>query len=432
MFKKKAIRSISISLVVCMTLMMMPAYASAKSDFKMNKNPSKGFGKQVNYVIGHGIFKGDGRGNYALQDYVKRGDVMVMIVRSFMFSTVFGPNFPDVEVNSYFFNAIATAKSMGIAKGDGKKFHPKKYVTIKEAIALIERSAAVANANVTIDTSVDLHDLYSENALSRYATRKDVADMLYYVLTGDTTKGEAINLAAIQYKTNEDTIIKLDADDFTEVLEDVSDEDLSYVKFTLPASTYGKLYYNYTSSSGDASLVNADTKYYVDPADGSDLAKITFVPYPDYAGTVSIQYTATDEDDKSFTGTIKISVLETDETMDFIKYTTNEDTVVKFDADDFTDVFEDISDEDLSYVKFTLPASTYGKLYYNYTSSSDDASLVTAETKYYVDPDGGSDLAKITFVPYLNYSGTMSLEYTAYDKDGGAYTGTIKITVTED
>jgi hypothetical protein len=51
---------------------------------------------------------------------------------------------------------------------------------------LIERAVSVANSNVSVDSSIDLHELYSDRNLLDYATRTDVADMLYYILTGDT------------------------------------------------------------------------------------------------------------------------------------------------------------------------------------------------------------------------------------------------------
>ena len=79
-------------------------------------------------------------------------------------------------------------------------------------------------------------------------------------------------------------------------------------------------------------------------------------------------------------GTVKIAVANTT-TAGTITYTTDSDSAVEFDDEDFNDVCNDLTDENLSYVKFTLPSTTYGKLYYDYTSSSDYGSVVFVKHK---------------------------------------------------
>ncbi len=230
----------------------------------------------------------------------------------------------------------------------------------------------------------------------------------------------------ITYTTDEDEEITFDTSDFNDVCEDATDETLYYVKFTLPSSTYGKLYYNYTSSSSYDSAVSSSTKYYRSAS--SYLSKVTFVPKTGYTGTVTISYTGYNTDGDSFTGKVKITVGDDDDA-DTITYTTDEDEEITFDTSDFNDVCEDATDETLYYVKFTLPSSTYGKLYYNYTSSSSYDSAVSASTKYY--RSASSYLSKVTFVPKTGYTGTVTISYTGYNTDGDSYTGSVKITVSE-
>ena len=433
MFKKKVLSTISIILVICMML-ITPAYASSAhqyQDSKKGTNQNWGVGKHGRFVINNGILKGNGYGNYFWENYVKRGDIILMIVRAFKLNAIRGDNFSDVPKNSYYYDAICTVKSRGIAKGDGKKFNPEKHTTIGEAIAFIERAASVDNSNVLVDTSVDLHDLFSEKDLNKPATRAIVSDMLYFILTGDTTEKETYDLDPIEYNINEDSKIKFNVEYFSEVLEDASNEDLEYVKFKLPSDTHGKLYHDYESSSKFDSLVEETDKYYADPDEGPDLAEITFIPYSNYTGIMSIEYTAFDEDDNPYTGTIEITVLETDGDLDTFNYTISEDATVEFDQDDFIDVLEDLNGEDLDYVKFTKPSSSFGKLYYDYESSSKFDSLVEETDKYYADPNDGPDLTKITFVPSSHYVGTASIHYTAFDEDEGSYAGNIEISVLE-
>lgn len=62
----------------------------------------------------------------------------------------------------------------------------------------------------------------------------------------------------------------------------------------------------------------------------------------------------------------------------------------------------------LNYVRFTLPSSSRGTLYSNYGLSSQ--SKVSSSTKYYDD-----DIDEISFVPYNNYTGTVTITYTGYN-----------------
>jgi hypothetical protein len=224
----------------------------------------------------------------------------------------------------------------------------------------------------------------------------------------------------ITYKTGSYTPVDFDADDFDDECRDVTGKRLDYVRFTLPSSTFGTLYYNYDSRN--ESKVSSTNKYYDD-----ELDDITFVPKPSYTGTVVISYTGYNIDGKSFTGAVRITVTKEVPVADDIEISTKEDTAVKFDDEDFNDVCEDATGEELDYVTFTLPSSKYGKLYYNYTSSTKYDSEVTSSKKYYYDDT--PSISKITFVPYKDYYGTVTIKYTGYNIDGNSFTGSVKVEV---
>lgn len=226
----------------------------------------------------------------------------------------------------------------------------------------------------------------------------------------------------IIYETGSYTPLTFDADDFQDACDDVTNEDLNYVKFTIPSSTYGVMYTDYTSSTRYGSKVSSSTKYYDD-----DLDSITFVPKSTYTGTVLISYTGYNDDGESFTGVVKITVEKESPVADVINMSTKEDTPISIDDEDFNDASEEITGEELDYVKFTLPSSSTGKLYYNYTSANNYDSLVSTSTKYYY--DDSPSLSKVDFVPYKDYYGTVTIKYTGYNIDGDAFTGSIKIEV---
>lgn len=226
---------------------------------------------------------------------------------------------------------------------------------------------------------------------------------------------------AIKYQVAEDDELSFDEDDFNDVCEDETGESLDYIKFTIPSTTYGSLYYD------DKRITSSSTKYYYDSA--PLISDITFVPDDDYAGPFSITYTGYNEDGDTFTGTIRITVGDEDSAAKAgdIMYTVDGGSKIKFDAYKFDYVCDNATDETLNYVKFTLPSSSMGTLYYDYTSSLSIGTAVVADTKYYYDSTPA--ISRITFVPNLNYSGTFSIIYTGYNVEGRKFTGNIKFTV---
>ena len=77
------------------------------------------------------------------------------------------------------------------------------------------------------------------------------------------------------------------------------------------------------------------------------------------------------------------------------------------------------------------PSSSRGTLYYNYSNGTYDQK-VSESTKYYY--GGGvfkSALSKVSFVAEPDYSGKVTISYSAVDTSGYSYTGAVAITVSE-
>ena len=77
---------------------------------------------------------------YSPDDYIKRGDFMLMIVRAFELEAETDGNFPDVPQGSYYYDAIAIAKTLDIARGYGVDFHPESFISRQEMMAVIDRT----------------------------------------------------------------------------------------------------------------------------------------------------------------------------------------------------------------------------------------------------------------------------------------------------
>lgn len=265
-----------------------------------------------------------------------------------------------------------------------------------------------------------------------FVPQENYAGTFYVNYTGYTSTGtsftgkikitvRSVNNGSVTYETNSATPVTLKSSDFIAALTGKSAYALSYVKFALPYESYGTLYYGYSSQISNNARISPATSYSV-----TILSNITFVPNRDFSGVLAISYTAFDTSLNAFSGTILITVKSTD--IGTITYTTNMNKPVVFNADDFNTAFLTKSGSLLDHVTFTLPSSSVGTLYLGYLSPSSYTSKVTASTNYYrlYSPQ----LSNITFVPYSGYTGTVTLQYTAYSTTGSPYYGKIVINQT--
>jgi len=242
---------------------------------------------------------------------------------------------------------------------------------------------------------------------------------------------EADSSDTITYKIDEDDeYIKFKDDDFFDVCKKIQKEKLNYVTFTLPNSNDGTLYYDYDEDDDSNTKVKSSKKYYYED-DTPALSKVAFVPDEDFSGTVTIKYKGYDVEDNYFSGTVKIKVeggggSDSGTSDDTITYKINAtDDIVNFNKKDFLNVCDELNNEELDYVKFTIPSATKGILYYDY-SNGIYASVVASSKKYYY--DSSPYISRISFVPNKSFTGTCMIEFTGYDVDGDSFSGKVIVT----
>jgi hypothetical protein len=422
--------------------MAMP-YGQAK---KMLKN-KPGWEYVQKYVKRKGIMKGFPDGKFYENLYVKRADAVVMIDRAFKLSALidmlnrdYKDIFDDVDKNEYYFDAIYIAKLLGITKGRGNnKFFPKQSVTIEEVILLIER-AMDKNKYFEFDDGIDLwedyKDLVGKNKdLDDYATRGDIATLLYYVLTeGKYDEESEYDLNEIQVTIQEGEVLRFD-DEYDKkysLVESIEDEvdDLEYVQFTKPLDKNNNfLYYGYDSSSRSNSFVTNGNKYYVDPTRKQlALSDVTVVPKKD--GILEIEYLAYDDEGDSYKGLIKITVEEKLGELEDITFTGYENAPISFNISKFKEVFKEEFDYSSSdKISFKLPDKKYGALYFD---EDYDGELEKSEK---VEKDDIFKLKQMNLVYFypapdqVDDEKTIEIKYTAEDRDGNLYEGKINIVV---
>lgn len=210
-------------------------------------------------------------------------------------------------------------------------------------------------------------------------------------------------------------------------------DTLSYVIFKLPDYSDGTLYYNYRGENDYDSRVTAATRYFYSGVPG--INGISFVPASNNTGRIAIPYTGYGAGGTTFTGTLYITIGETERST--VRYFVAKNGVVNFNVNDFNSVCLLKLGVSLDYVRFQLPAidSKVGTLYYNYRSSN-SYSRVYSGFSYYRSPKA-SNWGRIDLISFHAgaSAGTITIPYTGYavsSGSGGAvetYQGTLVIQV---
>ena len=226
----------------------------------------------------------------------------------------------------------------------------------------------------------------------------------------------------IPYTTQSGVAAQFDAADFNEMCQDITGRNLNYVVFDdLPTSSQGNLYYNYSTSSASGSKVSTSTRCYRNST--PSLSRVAFVPKAGYKGVVEIGFTAVDAEGFSFDGIVSITVEEGSQT---VRFTVRSGGTVAFDAAAFNNACRDATGGSLNYVRFELPSTSQGTLYYKYDQSS--SSKVSSSTSYYR-TNSSRLLEDVSFVAAGSYTGTVEFEYTGYSTGGVRFSGIVEITV---
>ena len=248
--------------------------------------------------------------------------------------------------------------------------------------------------------------------------------------TGWSTKNQSFNgtirvtvngTGDVMYSSSEGAPVNFVSDDFN-----LYHPNLRSVSFTPPQDSVGTLYYNYTSPSQPGTKVSSGTTY--SRTGNPSLDRVTFVPAAGYAGTVRISYKGTDTAGRSFTGVVTITVNgggDNGGSTTDISYPMKEDSWVTFRPADFNAASQSTLGEPLSYVRFALPPSSEGTLFYNYRGFGDYDSDVASTTSYYY--SGTPSLGGVSFVPTTTTPSQVDIDYTGYTIKGNTFTGTIHL-----
>lgn len=213
--------------------------------------------------------------------------------------------------------------------------------------------------------------------------------------------------------TMRDTPLELSSSLFSTTCHEQTGSPLGYVIFTLPPTSQGTLYLDYTDEWNYAAKVSPNDRY-----DPKQLDTITFVPAEGYVGTVRIGYAGYSVSGVKYNGELVIQVKQGLD--DAITYNDNGGGLVSFDRGDFEDFCENATGKALSAISFTLPPASQGVLYLNWNGSRGTAA---AEGREY----GAAQLDRMTFVSSEGFNGVVRIPFSGTSRSGLTFSGTVEL-----
>ena len=242
-----------------------------------------------------------------------------------------------------------------------------------------------------------------------------------HIKSADTGNGD------INYTCAPGQSVKLVLSDFANLCQTLTGQKLYYISFqTLPSHTMGALYHNRTASGSMGTRVTTAAKYFNSAT--PYISNLSFWATDNFRGGVEIPFTGAAVTGETFTGTLYISSGEGagSGTAGAVRYTVTGGSNVTFSGADFDTACRQATNAALDRIRFDLPSSGQGILYYDYftnnTPKAHDPSTVLYRT-------GQMSVDKVTFVPASSFSGTAYVPFTAWSINGTEYRGNVEITV---
>lgn len=124
----------------------------------------------INALAEKGIINGLTETTYGPGKNISRADFLTLLVRTLNLKADVRTNFADVRESDYYYDALGTAKELGITTGVGdNKFHPKGEITRQEMMVLVERALRIAGKLTKEGSVEDLHNFSDVSLISGYA-----------------------------------------------------------------------------------------------------------------------------------------------------------------------------------------------------------------------------------------------------------------------
>jgi chitodextrinase len=126
--------------------------------------------KPIEVLASKGIAGGTSATTFSPEKSITRADYLTMLMKALGLKSDVTAAFDDVKQDAYYFNAVATAKMLGITDGTGdNKFSPDKLISRQDMIVMTEKALKVAKEIAQNGSGTDLDKFSDKSDISGYA-----------------------------------------------------------------------------------------------------------------------------------------------------------------------------------------------------------------------------------------------------------------------
>lgn len=124
----------------------------------------------IDTLFEKGIVAGVGQNTFLPMNNSRRGDFILMLMKTLGLTAKFNGNFSDVPEDSYYYTAIGTAKALGITSGTGKGlFAPKSNITRQDMMVQVYNAVKAAGIPLAAADTSELNKFSDSYLISSYA-----------------------------------------------------------------------------------------------------------------------------------------------------------------------------------------------------------------------------------------------------------------------
>lgn len=143
--------------------------------------------QEIGALAARGIIAGTGPFQYSPSDHITRADFLLLLTRTLELNAEFTENFADVQPTDYYYQALGTAKALGISQGAADNlFLPRQEISRQDMMTLTARALELAGKMALADSDDEALRVFADvDRIAPYARESVAALMNNGIIKGD-------------------------------------------------------------------------------------------------------------------------------------------------------------------------------------------------------------------------------------------------------
>ncbi|MFD0678663.1 MULTISPECIES: chondroitinase-B domain-containing protein [unclassified Paenibacillus] len=144
--------------------------------------------KAIEVLASKAIVEGTQSNAYSPGTLVTRADFVLLLHRTLGLKGVNPSSFQDVNKDDYYYDAVGTAKALGIVDGrDDNLFHPRDTISRQDMMVMLDRALSLLPSNRKQTGSGDLNSYKDASSVSTYAVKSVGSLLKAGLIEGDSS-----------------------------------------------------------------------------------------------------------------------------------------------------------------------------------------------------------------------------------------------------